>query len=196
MKRWISVVACVSILSGGCTGEPASRPEPDLWVIQGGWLGSVIYREPAIARRLFMTDPSIVLGTIGPQAPHHGVTSFAFPSYHDFSKSYATSRYWFKGFTSVLYDPEAWDATPLRERKNPVTAIRDFAALAHAHDLRVVVTPHPNLTTVPNARCEASPDESATDAFLRCDLMGQAATYADVVETQAQQFEREAADLP
>ena len=119
MKRWISVVACVSILSGGCTGEPASRPEPDLWVIQGGWLGSVIYREPAIARRLFMTDPSIVLGTIGPQAPHHGVTSFAFPSYHDFSKSYATSRYWFKGFTSVLYDPEAWDATPLRERKIP-----------------------------------------------------------------------------
>jgi hypothetical protein len=188
MKRWIGLVACVLILSGGCTSEPAARPEPNLWVIQGGWLNSVLGREPRIAKRLFMTDPSIVLGWV--PGKNFGATSFAFPSFHVFSKSYGSSRYWFKGFTSVLYDPEGWDATPLRERKDPVTAIRDFAALAHAHDLRVVVTPHQNLTTVANARCAAGPDEPAADAFLRCDLMGQAAMYADVVETQAQEFER------
>ena len=193
MRRWVFLVACILLLAPSCSSEPPARTEAHLWVIQGGWLGWVIYREPAIARRLFMTDPSIVLGTIGPQAPHHGVTSFAFPSYHHFSRSYETSRSWFEGFTSVLYDPEAWEATPLRERKDPVTAIRDFASLAHEHDLRVVVTPHPNLTTVPNARCAAGPDESATDAFLRCDLMGRAAAYADVVESQAQQFERDPA---
>ena len=193
MRRWILLTACIALLAPSCSSEPPGRHDADLWVIQGGWLGWVIYREPAIARRLFLTDPSIEVGTIGPQAPRRGMTSVAFPSYRHFSKSFESSGYWFRGFTSVLYDPEAWDATPLRERKDPVTAIREFAALAHAHHLRVAVTPHQNLTTVPNARCAAGPGEPATDAFLRCDLIGQAAVYADVVETQAQQFEREPA---
>jgi hypothetical protein len=191
MRRWIHLAACILLLAPSCSNDAPARTTSNLWVIQGGWLGWVIYREPAIARRLFMTDPSIVLGTIGPQAPHREVTSFAFSSYHRFSRSFTKSPHWLKGFTSVLYDPEAWDATPLRERKDPMTAIRSFASLAHEHHLRVVATPHPNLTTVPNARCVAGPDESATDAFLRCDMMGRAAAYADVVETQAQQFERD-----
>jgi hypothetical protein len=188
MRRWIALAACAAIVSGTCTSAPASRPVPALWVIQGGWLASIRYREPRIAKQLFMTAPSVVLGWIPGSKPFLA-TSFAYPSARRFARTFAKSRYWFKGFTSVLYDPEAWDATPPKEQRNPVAAIQALAAIAHEHGLRVIATPHQSLTTVPNARCASDPGESATDAFLRCDLTGEFATYADIVETQAQTFQ-------
>jgi hypothetical protein len=192
MRRRTHLVVVMVVIAAGCTGNPPSTSEafPRLWVMQGGWVRSVISDDPRIASELLLKPPSVVLGWI-PGSKPFVATSFAFPSARRFARNFARSRYWFRGFTSVLYDPEAWDATPPREQRNPVAAIRRFAAIAHEHGFRVIATPHQSLTTVVNARCAASQGETPTDAFLRCDLMGRFATYADVVETQAQTFQSE-----
>jgi hypothetical protein len=114
------------------------------------------------------------------------MTSFMWPSYRWFS---GEPHWWLKGFTSVVYDPENWKATPLREREHPVAYFRQFSARGHAYGSKVLLTPHPNLTSVPDADCVARLGESQEDAFLRCDLIGQAAQHGDMVEVQAQQLE-------
>jgi hypothetical protein len=52
------------------------------------------------------------------------------------------------GTYGVLYDPEAWSFTPVAEKRDPVQAATRAAAVAHAHGLRLIVTPALNLTTV------------------------------------------------
>jgi hypothetical protein len=182
------LVLLFATLTAACTTAPANqRPLQNLWVIQGGWLAHVLYHEPRIAKDLFLREPSIVLGAV--PGRRLGITSFAFTSYRDFSESVERSPYWFQGFTSVLYDPEGWDATPPQERQHPANAIRSFAALGHREGWSVIVTPHHSLASVPGAECASEPGETEREAFLRCDITGAAATYADVVETQAQDLQ-------
>ena len=89
----------------------------------------------------------------------------------------------------VMYDPEAWAATPVDEQADPVASMRAFGHLARSHGYLAVITPHPNLATVHDAACGARPGEALEDAFLRCGIEGEAARYADVVEVQAQSLE-------
>lgn len=183
----LCLILLFAIVPAGCTSQPVERTGPDLWVIQGGWLANVLYHEPRIAGDLFLKDPSVVLGAVpGRSFP---MRSFAYASYRHFSHTVEGSPYFVRGFTSVLYDPEGWDATPLGERQHPGNAIRSFAALGHREGMTVIVTPHHNLTSVPGAECTTEPGESQRDAFLRCDLMGAAAKHADIVETQAQELQ-------
>jgi hypothetical protein len=174
--------------ASACTTEPTiTPPAPKIWVIQGGWLANVLYYEPRIARDLFLQAPSVVLGAV--PGRDMGISSFAYTSYRHFSATVEQSPYWFKGFTSVLYDPEGWAATPLTERQHPEVAIRSFAALGHQEGWTVIVTPHHSLVTVPGGECTTEPAESEREAFLRCDITGKAAAYAEVVETQAQDLQ-------
>jgi catechol 2,3-dioxygenase-like lactoylglutathione lyase family enzyme len=92
-----------------------------------------------------------------------------------------------------MYDPERWADTPVVEQRDPVAAIRAFAAAARAAGYRVIVTPHPNLVGVPGAVCGPHPAESLEDAFLRCGITAAAARVADVVEVQAQYLETDPA---
>jgi hypothetical protein len=108
------------------------------------------------------------------------------PSYRRFS---GTPASWFRSYRTVVYDPENWEATPLREREHPEIYFRQFSDLGHSYGIKVLITPHPGLTTVEGADCSAQSGESEIDAFLRCDLTGQAARNADIVEVQAQQQE-------
>jgi hypothetical protein len=191
--RWyLALIASVSVLATSCAAHPSPRrdSDPTLWVIQGGWLSHLLYSEPRIAKEFFLRDPSVVLGAI-PGSHGHGITAFAYPSFRWFSRTYGRDHSFFRGFTSVLYDPEAWDATPLRERQHPARAIERFADLAHSghRRLSVIVTPHYGLMNVPGADCTTGPNETAIDAFLRCDLIGVAARYGDVVEVQAQDLQ-------
>ena len=100
----------------------------------------------------------------------------------------------YREMTAGIYDIEAWHATPLVEQKDPDAAFARFASIARDLGWEVVITPNPDLTTVPGARCGLSPGESQYDAFLRCDLTGQAAASADVVEIQAQGLETQPED--
>lgn len=93
------------------------------------------------------------------------------------------------GTYGVLYDPEAWSFTPKAEQRNPVRAATRAAAVAHAHGLRLIVTPALNLTTV------LAPGGQAPRwrQFLDLNLAGRLAKVADVVELQAQSLERSTA---
>jgi hypothetical protein len=89
----------------------------------------------------------------------------------------------------VLYDPEAWSFTPVAEQRDPVRAAARAAAVAHAHGLRLIVTPALNLTTVlaPGTR------QPRWRAFLDLNLVARLAGVADIVEIQAQSLERDTA---
>jgi hypothetical protein len=93
------------------------------------------------------------------------------------------------GTYGVLYDPEAWSFTPAAEQRDPVQAATRAAAVAHAHGLRLIVTPALNLTTVlaPGSR------QPRWRAFLDLNLVARLAGVADIVEIQAQSLERDTA---
>jgi len=91
------------------------------------------------------------------------------------------------GTYGVLYDPEAWDFTPLAEQQDPVQAAAQAAAAAHAHGLRLIVTPALNLATV----LAPSSQLPRWQQFLDLNLIGSLAKVADVVELQAQSLERD-----
>jgi hypothetical protein len=93
----------------------------------------------------------------------------------------------------VMYDPEAWEATPIDEQLDPAAAMRTFGMLARKHGYLVVITPHPNLATVAGAECVSRAGETLEQAFLRCEIQADAARYADVVEIQAQYLETDRA---
>ena len=91
------------------------------------------------------------------------------------------------GTYGVLYDPEAWSFTPVAEQRDPVLAATRAAAVAHAHGLRLIVTPALNLTTV------LAPGTPRWRAFLDLNLVARLAGVADIVEFQAQSLERDTA---
>lgn len=93
------------------------------------------------------------------------------------------------GTYGVLYDPEAWSFTPPDEQRDPVQAATRAAAAAHAHGLRLFVSPALNLSTVlaPGSRLPR------WRSFLGLGILGPLAEVADVVELQAQSLERDTA---
>ncbi|HEX6933897.1 MAG TPA: hypothetical protein VF162_17260 [Streptosporangiaceae bacterium] len=91
-----------------------------------------------------------------------------------------------KAFRWVLYDPESWPDTPPAEQADPCTAMQSFGQLAHSLGYRVIHTPARDLALVPNASDPRRPGENITAWYLRTEMAGCAARYADVVDIQAQ----------
>jgi hypothetical protein len=91
----------------------------------------------------------------------------------------------------VMYDPEAWERTPIDERLDPIGSIEAFGTLARSKGYSVVVTPHANLVEVPGSPHAPRDGESREDAYLRSGIIEAAAANADVVETQAQRMQRD-----
>jgi predicted component of type VI protein secretion system len=156
----------------------------------------VLAEAPRIAKAVLPEPPSVILG------PHHTAegtsvdTADAWTSAHAFQRN--VRRYGdnpaYRHFTSVVYDPERWDATPLAEQRDPAASYALFSRVARSRGWAVIITPHPSLTSVPGAACGTNDGESEFDAFLRCDLTGQAARFADVVEVQAQSLQTQPDD--
>src|SRR5207237_289674 len=70
----------------------------------------------------------------------------------------------------VMYDPEGWPSTPVKEQRHPVAAMRAFAAAARSAGYGVIITPNPSLVDVPKAECGRSANETMEAAFLRCGI--------------------------
>jgi hypothetical protein len=165
----------------------AARPQ--VWVVTDGTARILSVNAPRASARVLAAPPSIVLGY---GAVSGKTVALSWPSVAGFLQALreglipSTVKY-------VMYDPENWPATPRSERLDPVTAMTTFAAIAHTHGYEVIITPHPSLVTVPGATCVQRGGESVEDAFLRCDIAGEAAVDADIVETQAQYLEADPA---
>ena len=189
-RRWYKIgrLSAAAVALTLITQQPSSRPAgaaaPQTWVVTTGTVKVVSAAAPGLATRLFGSSWAIVLGLPDTGQP----TSLSWASEAAFEL--AVSNGWIPpGVTTVMYDPENWPSTPAPERIDPVTAMRAFSTTARGQGYRVVLTPHPSLVTVPGGRCTVGPGESIEDAYVRCDIAGQAATMADVVETQAQALE-------
>jgi hypothetical protein len=189
----VGVVAVLALSSTPGCGAPApdSPSVPRLWVMQAGFAVQIRSLDPELGRRL-LGPSSVILGATA----HREMDAFAWPSYDWFqSMVHGTGDYrgsgrpWLRPLRTVMYDPEAWADTPTPEQLDPGVYFRRFASLGHAQGWTVIITPHPNLTSVRGATCATQGDESTMDAYVRCGIAAKAARYADVVETQAQQLQ-------
>jgi hypothetical protein len=94
--------------------------------------------------------------------------------------------------TTLLYDPEHWPDTPLREQQHPLVYMKRFAQLAHARGYGVILAPGRDLMGVRGSACGASNGETYDHAYIRCDLPS-AAKEANLYVVQAQADERDSA---
>jgi len=197
----IAALAAVAWLLAACSaGAPNShgqatptaspvRPRGALaWLMTRAALSQIV-TDPAVRSRL-QASPVYEILKQG-QQPLSGVAAepvVTFASAAELQQA-VTGGQIPPGSYGVLYDPEAWSFTPPAEQRNPVQAAARAAAVAHAHGLRLIVTPALNLTTVlaPGSR------QPRWQSFLALGLIGQMARVADVVEFQAQSLERDTA---
>jgi hypothetical protein len=163
---------------------PASKAGPpfgQVWIGTQGTIGRIHNIQDSLAERFFDAPTSYGLGG-GWQSSvptESWASASAFIEDLDAGRIASATR-------AVMYDPEHWLATPVRERRDPVAAMAQFADAAREAGYAVVITPHPNLVDVPRATCGRAPDEAVEVAFLRCGIQAAAARVADVVEVQAQ----------
>ena len=92
------------------------------------------------------------------------------------------------GVRGVMYDYEKWRFTPAEELENPAGYVKQAADLVHAQGLLFFTAPAVDLVTV------LAPDSDRKrqhETYLRLGLAADAARYADVIDIQAQRFERD-----
>lgn len=188
-RRWVRVTASLGLLATlslpGIRAVPAEASS-GVWILTTNTATVIDGIDPG-ATAAFTGPRALVLGG-WPSATR----AMGWASYATFASDFAAGtipgdvRY-------VMYDPESWAATPLEEQRDPIRFMRAFSTLAHDAGYRVILTPHPNLTTVPGAVCLKRPEESISDAYLRCGIPGTAASLADVLDVQAQYLEADAA---
>jgi hypothetical protein len=161
---------------------PGSGPPFDqVWMATQGTIGRINNLQSGAAARFFDAPTSYGLGG----GWRSSVPTQSWASAAAFIDDLHAGRV-LPTIQAVMYDPENWLATPVRERRDPVTAMTAFARTARAAGYQVVLTPHPNLVDVPRAMCGRQVDETTESAFLRCEIQAHAARVADVVEVQAQ----------
>jgi hypothetical protein len=155
-----------------------------MWMTATGSIRAIAALDRAVADRVFASTDAVALGG-WPGA----TTGHAWASYERFAQDVRNGAIP-NDVTFVMYDPEAWDKTPLHERLEPIRYMEDFCALARANGFAVAVTPHPNLVCVPGSRHAQEPGESREDAYLRSGIVEASAANADICETQAQRLQQ------
>lgn len=161
--------------------------KPRYWITCVGTIRAISRVDPRVAREVFGSPAAIALGGWGwPGA----LSGRSWASYEEFAADVRDGS--IPAYVRiVMYDPERWDATPIAEQRDPITYIRAFTALAHEHGYFAVITPHPGLMEVDGAVCGQVEGETIEQAYIRCEIAGRAARYADALETQAQALQRD-----
>ena len=174
--------------------SPPSRSPPrharelSTWVLAQSSLSNVSSAAPSIVMRMF-DHPYVYItaapGSGDPVPPGwRSVPTVNFKSYGAFAAAVSTGAMpsWTK---AVLYDPEAWPQTPFNEQTNVGYYMRQFCRLAHSHGWQAIMTPGTDLMNIyPKLRGETN-----AQAFIRHNIAGAAARYADVSEAQSQTIE-------
>ena len=150
------------------------------WVTAAGTIRAIAEIDPALAARIFGSRDAIALGG-WPGA----TTGRSWASSARFAEDVANDTI-LGDLQVAMYDPEHWDATPLDEQLDPHTSIEIFGTLARSKGYTVLITPHPNLVSVPGSPFAPKDGETRESAYLRSGISEVAAANADVIETQAQ----------
>jgi hypothetical protein len=171
-----------------------TRPDwPRTWVLASSSLNNIASTDKAVAHAAFDTPAAYVTAlpgaaTIVP-AGYAAVPTLNYKSYAKFAADVQAGRIP-PEVKAVLYDPEAWDLTPVVEQQGVGYYMAAFAALADNQGLTTIMTP---ATDLMNAWPKAK-QETNLHAFVRYGIAGAAAASgAAIVEVQAQAYEL---DLP
>ena len=174
------------------TSLPSASPHhfrrPVIWVLAQSSLSNLLSADPSIATRAF-DHPDVYItakpGASDPVPPGwRSVPTVNFKSYVAFSGavSAGTMPSWTK---AVLYDPENWSQTPVNEQTNVGYYMQQFCRLAHSHGWLAIMTPGTDLMNI----YQKLPGETDAQAFIRHNIAGAAARYADMSEAQSQAIE-------
>jgi hypothetical protein len=156
------------------------------WIMPWGQLSWLRQYDDALARRVFDTPSSHV---IGGAVPGYQVTATRmFSSFDAYDAQDMTANAW------VCYDLEAGDGfpAPAREKQMPKAFIPTFAAKAKRRGHGLIASPGRDLVFVPGAVCGRQEGENINDAYLRCGIPA-ACEGAAVLLVQSQDTQK---DIP
>jgi hypothetical protein len=144
-------------------------------------LESIVAADPAVADRALDNPQTFVIQNPGTKAPY-GTAVADFVSFASFERSIANGAidpavHW------VMYDNEGWAATPDNEKAAPADYEARFAALAHAHQYKVILAPATNLVPGFVKGARVWPD------YLNAGFPRFSAAVADAYDIQAQPWE-------
>jgi hypothetical protein len=165
------------------------------WARTGSTMSRIEMRDASLAEDLFDNRHALAIGDEdGVQNQvipgYASMPALKYESYARFHSDIQDGRI-HSSITTVLYDPEAWPATPNAERRDPKRYLRQFAKLAHRHGYVVINTPSRDLMNLRFAYCRKRRGETLSDAYLRCEIAAEAARDADGLVIQSQADERD-----
>ncbi|HEY9245042.1 MAG TPA: hypothetical protein VIP48_23835 [Streptosporangiaceae bacterium] len=173
----------LGILSAGAASA-ATKPA---WFMTAGNIQSLSQLDSATAAHFFNTSSSYGAGASLIKTPvQYGYATtpvLNYTSYAKFSSDLASGaiKYPYKW---VMYDPENWASTPATESQDPVTYLKLFGQLAHAHGLKVVEAPSLDLCSVSGTLYPRQPGENCVQWYGRVNIAGASATSSDIYVLQ------------
>jgi hypothetical protein len=205
----VALIAVVLVAGSGpgdsiaaSQGEKAPHPKPTApgptlttrrltWIISGPDLASLRSGNAGLARRFFDNPRTFVIGSRGDQdAVPRGYRSLpilAYTSLRSFEADVDRGRI-DPRVAAVLYDPEAWDRTPLAEQRRPLPAMRRFVSLAKQWGYGAILAPGRDLALGAGG-CRKRGHELLDTAFLRCGLMaGTSGAEATVIQSAPEEL--------
>lgn len=167
------------------------------WVMTGSNIAKIYADDASLAAYLFDTRRAYAVGNEdGVQnqvIPNFASTAtLKYESYARFHEDVQNGRIG-ASIGAVIYDPEAWPATPFAEKRDPKRYMRQFARLARRHGYFVINAPSRDLVGVRLAYCRKRPRETRSRAYLRCGIAAEGARHADAFAIQAQVHEHDPA---
>ena len=175
--------ATLSLLSGG-VASAATKPA---WMMTAANVQSLSQVDSTTAAHFFNTASAYGAGAslikTPVQAGYATTPVLNYTSYAQFSSDIASGaiKYPYKW---VMYDPEDWSQTPVNEQQDPLTYMKDFNQLAHAHGLKVIEAPAMDLCSVSGTNYPRLSGETCSAWFGRVNIAGAAATDGDIFVLQ------------
>jgi hypothetical protein len=135
------------------------------WVTAAGTIRAIAEIDPALAARIFGSRDAIALGGWPGATTGHSWASSA-----RFAEDVANDTI-LGDLQVAMYDPEHWGATPPDEQLDPYASIEIFGTLARSKGYTVLITPHPNLVSVPGSPLLPKNGETRESAYLRSGIV-------------------------
>ena len=174
MRLSVSLLAvCAVCTACGATRlhAAAQHPVAPVVVIDGEDLALLEAHYPRIVHEITSSPHAYVIGApdghqdqVPPGSRAH--PTLMYTSYSRFARDVTTDRI-DPVVDTVIYDPESWSQTPLRERRDPHRYIHRFIHLAHRAGFAAIVSPGRDLALAPGG-CRKRRGERLDAAYLRC----------------------------
>jgi hypothetical protein len=202
MRRWRSAVmaASTAALIAGCTSTGTTQPTipvPSLtsagtlstgthWLIAASAISKLdgIVGPAEVARYLDGPQTTVITRRAIPALVAGWHVNFALDTRSLQEIRLGVADALSPRISMILYDPEHWSFTPIAQQSAVGAATRMAASIAHSAGRELIVAPATNLAQ------NGAPGESAADAFMQTNDLGQVASSANWVEIQAQGLER------